>query len=193
MRRLSLLVGLSLALIGTAAAAQEDEGGEEGGRRQSAFRSPGGLLDRSTHQRNMEIGVFLNLPYGYAWGLYGFPFGVGGRFYFPLVADGFISSINDEFGLEGGVDFMFRFSSYGFYPLIDVPVSAVWRFHLTDRWTVYPKLGLGIGFGYNYGYTVPVYFVFESLVGAIFKINDALSLRFELGYPTARIGLGFSL
>ena len=171
----------------------QDEGGEEGGGRRSAFKSPGGLLDRSEHTRPMEIAFFLNIPYGYGWGYYGgFPFGVGARFYYPLVADGFISAINDEFGLEGGADFTFRFGYYGFYPLLDIPVAAVWRFHLTDKWTVYPKVGIGIGIGYNY-YNSPVYFVFEGLAGAIYKINETMSLRLELGYPGVRAGLAIAL
>jgi hypothetical protein len=196
MRRVSQLVALSLLLSALPALAQEEgEAEAEGGRRHSVFRSPGGLLDRSEHTRPMEIAFFLNLQYGYAgWYGYGFPFGVGGRLYLPLVADGFISSINDEFGLEGGLDFAMRFGSNGvFYPLLDIPVAAVWRFHLTDRWTVYPKVGLGISFGYLYSSAAPVNFIVESLVGAIFKINDLLSLRFEVGYPSAKVGLAIAL
>lgn len=195
MRRVFQLVALSLLLSALPALAQE-EGEAEGGRRHSVFRSPGGLLDRSDHTRPMEIAFFLNLPFGYAgWYNYGFPFGVGARLYFPLVADGFISSINDEFGLEGGIDFAMRFGSYDgvFRPLLDIPVAAVWRFHLTDRWTVYPKVGFGISFGYLHNPDVPVNLVVESLVGAIFKIDDVLSLRFEVGYPTAKVGLAIAL
>jgi len=148
------------------------------------------------HQRSQELIFSIGIPW-YFWG--GFPIGLSGRYYYPIVPDGFISSINDQFGLEAGVDFSVVFGGY-IVPSLDIPIAARWDFHLTEAWTVFAKLGLGIGFSfwgsyYNgyYGYGAPVRFVFESQVGAIYKINDTISLRAEIGYPWAKFGVVIAL
>jgi hypothetical protein len=203
MRRLSLLLALSLSLTAVPAVAQDQaqdqevsERDDEGGRR-SAFRSSGGLLDRSVHTRPMELSFSVGLPFGRFW--YGFGIGVGGRFYFPIVADGFIPSLNDEFGIEGGVDFDLAFGYYsGVAPSLGIPVAARWGFHLTDAWTVFAKLGIGIGLTfYPSGYYNPnygaVWVLFEGSVGALWKLSDTISLRFDLGYPWAKVGIAIAL
>lgn len=197
MRRSWLLVVLSLSLTAVPALGQEGEGEapvtveEEGVHGRSAFKSPGGLLDRSTHKRDMELIFQLGLPYGYYFG--GFGLGLAARFYYPIVPDGFISSINDEFGLEGGVDVMFYFSYLSTYSPVrlDIPVAARWSFHLTDAWTVFAKLGLGIGIWPGAYYSV--WFVGEGGVGAIYKLSDVISLRLDVGYPWAKFGVVIAL
>ena len=201
MRRFSLLVALSLMLSAVPALAQNDDApavaaDDEGGGRRSAFRSPGGLLDRSEHTRDQQLAFQIGIPW-YFYG--GFPIGISGRYYFPIVPNGFIPAINDEFGLEAGVDFAIVFGGY-IVPAIDIPIAARWAFHLTEDWTVFAKIGFGLGltflgsysYGGYYGGTW-VRFVFESQVGAMYKINDVLSLRLDLGYPWAKFGVVISL
>ena len=73
--------------------------GRSSGRRTSAFRQPGGLLDTGSHERSPMLSVYGILPW---W--YGFGFGAAGRFGIPIVEDGFISKLNDSVELEFGGD-----------------------------------------------------------------------------------------
>jgi hypothetical protein len=161
----------------------------------SKWRQPGALFDGSEQTRSSMLSVFVGLPYGYwAWG---FPVGVGARYYLPLLHNGFISSMNDEFGLEFGVDGAFIFSPYGAVLGIDVPVEAMWAFHLSPNFAAYAKAGLGIGItswpiGYYGQSGVSFRFVGVGGVGIMYKLTEALTFRAEVGTPWAKVGLGFS-
>lgn len=202
MRRSVLLVALfaftavpAFADAPSASTSQTAEGG-------NAFKQPGGMFDASEQPRPFLIGAFLEFPYGYWYG--GFPLSVGGRFYIPLLKQGFVPSLNDEFGLDVGVDLTLTFG-YGVSFLIDIPVEAMWKLNLTSKFSAYAKLGVGLGIrlgywtsfcggAFGYGYSCwPVAPTFYGSVGAIYKLTDGLWLRGEIGYPGLKIGLTFPL
>jgi len=200
MRRSALLVALFASLSVPAfaeepAASTSQTAAETG----NAFKQPGGMFDASEQPRPFLIGAFLEFPYGYWYG--GFPLAVGGRFYIPLVKQGFVPNLNDEFGLDVGVDLALLFTYWGVGFLIDIPVEAMWKLNLTSKFSAYAKLGVGLGIrlgnylgycGYGFG-CWPVTPTFYGSVGAIYKLADGLWLRGELGYPGIKIGLTFPL
>ncbi len=162
----------------------------------SAFKGPGAINDRSPQHRRQMISVFVGIPWQYFG--YGFPFSVGGRYYIPIVHDGFIPALNDSFGIEFGADFFGTVGPYyGFGGFISLPVEAMWQFHLTRDFSAYGKLGfaLQVHFGQNYFGNNAAYLTGDLIadVGIIYKVSDVMSLRAELGYNGAKIGLGFSL
>lgn len=195
MRRTSFLV-LSLALMSSSVALADDATTPPPGEGGSVFRQQGGLLDRSPQRRSQELSFFLGLPYNYFY--YGFGVGLGARYYIPILHDGFIPAVNDEFGIEFGADFTGAFGGY-FLPIIDIPVEVMWNFHFTPKFSAYAKVGVALELSiysnayltYSAGTHVGVQPV--SGVGLHYKINDTINLRAEVGYPWVKIGLGFNL
>ena len=127
MRRSMMAVSLVVALGSGAALAQ------------SPFRQAGGLLDRGEHKRDMMVSAFVGLPWYFGYG--GFPLGVSGRFYLPLMHDGFIPPVNDSFGLEFGADFLAVFASFGTLVEIGIPAEVLWTFYLTPSSPRTPRWG----------------------------------------------------
>src|SRR5258708_4064443 len=95
-----------------------------------------GMKDTGVHARPNYLSVQVILGYGDTWGVignsyvYGFAPGVAARYDIPLKADGFISSLNDSFDLELGVDArcilggVYGFNSYGFGVGLDIEAVA---------------------------------------------------------------------
>jgi hypothetical protein len=154
----------------------------------------GGIKDVSLHTRPQMISVFTGLHYGHFAG-YGFPLLIGGRYSIPIVPDGFIPSINDEFALEFGLDFDFTFLSsiYADSVLVGfgIPADAMWDFHFSDKFDAYAKLGFVFGTVFNSGYD-GFWWTFRSAVGLRLKLNEAMYFRAEVGYPAIMAGLGFA-
>ena len=191
MRNLTRLAFLSFVLASSLALAQEgsDEGGSGGGG--SGMRRSGYLLDASPQQRDMRLAIFAVIPYGYAF--YAFPLGIGGTFYIPLVKDGFIPPLNDEFGIDFGADLVFFFG-YTSPVAIWIPVSVLWTFHITDRFAVYAKAGaaLRIWPGYVGTFGAAVFPDFIGAVGLNFMLSKSFGLRAEAGYPGLKLGVLFN-
>lgn len=175
---LSVVLASSLALADEPAAA--DSGGGSG------MRRAGYLLDRSEQARPMLLDVHAVLPYGaFFWG--GFGIGVGGTFYIPLVKQGFIPALNDEFGIDFGADLVFYpgyYAAVGIY----VPVSVLWTFHFTDTFAAYAKVGIALRIwpGYSLGAVWPDG---VGAVGLNWMFAKNMGLRAELGYPGLKVGL----
>lgn len=154
----------------------------------------GSIKDISVHARPQLISVFTGLHYGHFAG-YGFPLLIGGRYSIPIVPDGFIPSINDEFGLEFGLDFNFTFLSsiYADSVLVGfgIPADAYWDFHFSDKFDAYAKLGFVFGTVFNSGYD-GFWWTFRTAVGLRLKLNEAMYFRAEVGYPAIMAGLGFA-
>src|ERR1700759_2837168 len=68
----------------------------------------GSIHDSSPHARPQMVSVFPGFLVN-RFDSYGFPLPIGGRYYFPIVPNGFIPSLNAEFGIEGGLHFLFLF------------------------------------------------------------------------------------
>jgi hypothetical protein len=151
----------------------------------------GSLRDASFHARPQMVSIFTGFQLN-RFVNYGFPLTIGGRYYFPIVPNGFIPSLNDEFGIEGGLDLLFLFGHKTFFGF-GVPVDAMWDFHFSPKFDAYGKLGFlfgnMFGSGYRYG---GFWFDFRPAVGMRFKINDVLYFRAEAGYPVIMAGLGFA-
>jgi hypothetical protein len=115
----------------------------------------------------------------------GFPMAFSGRYYYPLVPDGFGSAINDEFGIEAGVDMLFKFGRSGDFA-IGLPIAGMYDLHFNERFDAYAKLGFSVHIGHGarpYPYAA---------VGMRLKLNDRLYFRAEAGFPLLLVGLGFA-
>jgi hypothetical protein len=176
MKNLMRLAILSFVLASSLALAQEGGGG---------MRRSGYLLDASPQSRDMRLAVYGVLPYGY-FGFGGFPIGVGGLFYIPLVKDGFIPPVNDEFGIDFGADVVF-FLGYTNFLAFWIPVSVLWTFHFTDTFSAYAKVGVALRIWP--GYINSVFPDFTTAVGLNFMISKGFGLRAEAGYPGIKLGI----
>jgi hypothetical protein len=174
---------LAFALCSTAAMAE------------NRFKEPGALLDASEQERPQMLSFFAGLPYGYLF--YGFPIAVGARYYIPILKNGFIPPVNDEFGIEFGADFSFFLGRQSFLPFLGLPVEVLWRFHFTENFDAYAKLGLALRFGFGSYYNgfntvsgVGVDIDPVSAVGLVYKLSSNIALRAEVGYPWIKVGIG---
>jgi hypothetical protein len=155
----------------------------------------GSIKDAGPHARPQMISVFTGLHYGHFAG-YGFPMMFGGRYSIPIVPDGFLPTLNDEFGLEFGLDLHITFLSsiytdsvlFGF----GIPADAYWDFHFSEKFDAYAKLGFVFGSVFNSGYD-GFWWTFRSAVGMRLKLNDVMYFRAEVGYPAIMAGLGFAM
>ncbi len=152
----------------------------------------GTLLDSSSQSRHLLLSVHGVLPYGhFRYG--GFPLGAGVSLYIPLVSNGFIPPVNDEFGIDFGADAIFfagnRNDSNVF--ALWVPVSVLWTFHFTQNFSAYLKAGVALRFWP--GDSLPVYPDFVGAVGLSWMFAHSVGLRVEAGYPGIKVGLLFAL
>ncbi len=179
-----LVAALSMSSI---AFAQEEGTADTGG---GGIRAPGALLDASEKtERSMILSIHGYLPY-HAFGFGYFPIGGGASFYIPLVKNGFISKLNDEFGIDFGVDAIARIGSV--YPFsLHIPVGVQWKFHILSNLEVYAKLGLqaDLWFGYTGAY-LPVWPV--GMVGAHYFFSKGFGLKLEAGSTGVRFGVALA-
>ena len=159
------------------------EGSSSGG---GGIRGQGGLLDASTYDsRPMMLSIHGTLPYGH-FGFGGFPIGGGASFYIPLVKNGFISKLNDEFGLDFGVDVV-AYLGYT-YPLsIYIPVGVQWKFHILEKLEVYAKLAFLARLWF--GNPIPFWPDVNGAVGLHYMFSKGFGLKLEVGYPGVRFGV----
>ena len=176
MKNLTRLALLSAVLASSAAFAQDG-----GGMHRSGY-----LLDGSPQERSTRLALFAVLPYGY-FGIGGFPIGVGGTFYIPLVKDGFIPPVNDEFGIDFGSDVVFFLGFRNPFALW-IPVSVLWTFHFTDNFAVYAKAGVALRIWPGY-LNQSVWPDFTTAIGLNFMLNKSFGLRAEAGYPGIKLGI----
>jgi hypothetical protein len=160
----------------------------------AAAQEAGGIKDTSLQARPQMVSIFTGLHLGHFAG-YGFPLLVGGRYYFPIVPNGFLPTLNDEFGIEVGLDFDFTFLSSAYRDSVlvgfGIPADGLWDFHISPRFDAYGKLGFVFGSVFNSGYD-GFWWTFRTAVGMRLKLNDALYFRAAVGYPAIMAGLGFA-
>ena len=181
MKTSTRLVLLSLVVVSSLSFADEPAAAEGG----SGMRRSGYLLDASSHDRDMKLAIHAVLPYAH-FGYGGFPIGVGAVFYIPLVKDGFIPPVNDEFGIDFGADAVF-FLGYSYPFALWIPVSALWTFHITDTFAAYAKVGIALRIWP--GYVNAVFPDFTTAVGLNWMFSKGFGLRAELGYPGIKVGI----
>jgi hypothetical protein len=170
---------VSVLLVSSLALAHEYE--------EDRYRS-GGLLDANSHSRPVLLSVHGVLPYSHFY-YGGFPFGVGASLYIPLVRDGFIPPVNDEFGLDFGADAIFFAGNRNVFGLW-VPVSLLWTFHFTESFAAYVKAGIALRFWP--GDVLPFYPDFVGAIGLNWMFAHSVGLRVEAGYPGLKVGLLFA-
>lgn len=174
MKNLTRLALLSAVIASSAAFAQE------------GMHRPGYLLDSAPQERSTRLALFAVLPYGH-FRFGSFPIGVGGTFYIPLVKDGFIPPVNDEFGIDFGADIVF-YLGYSNPFALWIPVSVLWTFHILDNLQVYAKAGVALRiWPGELGQVVWPDFI--TAVGLNFMLSKSFGLRAEAGYPGIKLGI----
>jgi hypothetical protein len=146
-----------------------------------------------------QISVWLIDSYYYSFG----GIGLGARYQKTIVPQGFLQNagVRDDFGLEGGIDYVHYSWSYPFgsltYNEISFVVGGVWNFWLTRELVVYPKIDLGLAFGSwsspQLGSSHPSSggLVLQGAAGIAYKLNQ-VALRAEVGSGYLRGGVGFN-
>ncbi len=167
------------ALSATAFAEEPSESGAD------AMRQPGGLYDATPHTRSPEISI--------AAQLYWRPgIGVGGRYFHPLLPDGFLPELNDSFEIGGGFDF-YPIVFYNGGMAVEIPAEARWTFHLFPNLAAYAMLSLGVEilFGGSYFGFSQVNFWNSAGAGILYQLNEKMSVVAELSYHGLRAGVAF--
>jgi len=146
------------------------------------------------------LSVWGILPYAYysSTGL-----GLGGRFMIPLSFPPLLHTPNvrgDGFAIEFGADYLhwsvgvpgYDFSVNWFLP----SVGVMWNVWFNDKLVVYPKFSLGYYYAWvsdlpsSYGgYGSNLYWDIDA--GAMYKLDNGLTLRAELGYSGLKLGVGW--
>ncbi|WP_257449231.1 hypothetical protein [Archangium lipolyticum] len=178
-------------------AESEEQGASEGGRT-SAFKQPGGLLDRGEpHERKQMLSFYGILPWGYGFGA-----GAAVRYGIPIVKEGFIRPLNDSIEIEFGGDFWYANYGllsgfdYGYLGLL-IPVEGQWSFHITPKFTAFAKLGLGWRFNFWTDSSVPSSlgyggFWWNTAWGVNYKLGESLWVRGEVGITGLKAGVGLT-
>jgi len=141
------------------------------------------------------------LPYSY-YGTTGL--GVGARFMIPLGIPPLLKnnpSVRDSFALEFGADYLHW--SFNYYLGDDLSVNwflpnaaIMWNLWLSDKFVVYPKFALGYEIVWVSGYTGPGSYAasgifWDAVAGAMYKLDNGITLRAELGYAGLKAGVGW--
>lgn len=148
------------------------------------------------------ISVWGILP---AWGGFSSGFGVGGRFMMPLGIQPLLGStgLRDTWALEFGADFTHW--SYNYLGTTDysysqiVPVAGImWNVWFNQQFALYPKLELGYAIGWWSGWNTTYgsqpnhgWLFWDLTAGALYKLNNGLTLRAEAGYAGLKLGVGW--
>lgn len=140
------------------------------------------------------------------WGIlggwyHGGGFGVGARYMLPLPVKPLLTQNNlrDAFALEFGADFFtysLGYAGFGDYRVnfLTPVVGAMWNIWLNDQIAVYPKLDLGYSIAWFSGWEGPgnpagaSAFYWSGNAGAMYRLNDTVALRGEIGYAGLRLG-----
>lgn len=146
-------------------------------------RAQGTLKDRGAHHRPQMLSALAGFHFDARYGA-GLPMALSGRYYYPLIPDGFGSALNDEFGLEAGLDLLMKFGSGD--AAIGLPFAGLYDLHFTDKFDAYVKLGFSVHIHRKarpYPYAA---------FGIRLKLNETLYFRAEAGYPLLLAGIGFA-
>ncbi len=153
------------------------------------YAHEGWLTDSSPQSRPLLLSVHAVLPYSH-FRFGGFPIGAGASLYIPILRNGFIPPINDEFGLDFGADAIF-FLGYGNGFALWIPVSVLWTFHFSQSFSAYLKAGVALRIWP--GESLPYYPDFVGAIGLSWMFAGSVGLRVEAGYPGVKVGILFAL
>jgi hypothetical protein len=112
--------------------------------------------------------------------------GVGVRFVFPIISNGFVPSINNSVGIGFGFDVDPLRTANHFI----LPVVLQWNFWLSTHWSVFGEPGVAIVFDNGDGKFGPVVYA-----GGRYHVTRSLALTLRLGVPNldAAVGVSFLL
>jgi hypothetical protein len=129
--------------------------------------------------------------------------GVGARFMLPLPIPPLLvnTNLHDNFDLEFGADYLhwsygYVLGDYSWSEIVPV-VGMMWNVWINQQFALYPKIELGYAFGwlsnFNDNYTHPTYggFFYDFAAGALYKLNNGLTLRAEVGVDGLKLGAGW--
>ncbi|HBQ10027.1 MAG TPA: hypothetical protein DEF51_02160 [Myxococcales bacterium] len=149
--------------------------------------------------------VQLDLHGGFTW--WGWGAATGVRFGIPLMANGFIPSINNAVYLNFGADFYFargrcrvpgpgRDCDWEYGPGFGFPVTLHWEFYFNEQWSAFVEVGGQIFFHPRFwrGERYDVYdggYWFIAAVGGSFHINENVLLTLRVGTPYVAFGVTF--
>lgn len=185
----NLIAIIAVCTLATAAFADEtpppppDQPSESGG---SGIRAQGALLDASEKSgRPMLLSIHATLPYAHFY-FGSFPIGGGASFYIPLVHNGFISKVNDEFGIDFGIDAI-AYLGYVNPLALYIPVGVQWKFHILEKLEVYARVGFlaRLWFGYASFFNPDAF----GAVGLHYMFSKGFGFKVEVGYPGIRAGI----
>lgn len=159
--------------------------------------TPGSIRDQTVHDRPLALSVLAYVPWFYGIGIGAFT-----GFEIPIVKDGFIPRLNDQFSLEPS--FAFAYSTWrgsalddDFALLYRVGCSVLWSFFFSSNLRVFANLTLAYtrvdvnsdlryfrGFGRNYFWP-------DFSVGVFYNFGARFAVRGELGAHGFRGGIAF--
>ena len=131
--------------------------------------------------------------------------GVGARFMFPLGIKPLItnSSVHDSFAIEGGADYLHwsyglaGFNDYSWNAIVPV-VGIMWNIWINENFAAYPKVELGWAFGwvslpngYSGTYSSHSGIYPDFAAGVLYRLNNGITLRGEIGYAGLKLGAGW--
>lgn len=161
----------------------------------------GTITDPGLHARSPDLSLMAYLPW-----VDGVGFGLDLRFEIPVLPDGFIPNVNDEFAIEPALKLAYRSYGYGYnYPFgngdsvhfFDVvpAVYGIWSFWFSPKFRAYGGLGLGydvaIASG-TYGGPNAGRFYWDPVVGLFYSFARNVAVRGEAGAQGLKGGLSFS-
>lgn len=194
-RLIAAFVACLVAASGAAAHAQE-----------GGTRGPGGIRDTSPQSRPQELSVMMYVPWWYGIGV-----GVQARYEIPIVPNGFIPAINDQFSLEPALSLSWQRDydvycrgvgnvnicgdNHGSRVGITPAVYGMWSFHISPKFRPYVALGVGVTIGVETGDTDwngrLHNFFFDSAVGMFYRFAAPVAFRGELGAQGPKAGFSF--
>jgi len=154
---------------------------------------PGTITDRSHHERGSDLSLLLWIHYYYGYG-------IGGniRYEIPVLPDGFIPSINDEFTLEPSLGI--AATRYNYPPdrvsvlNLAPALYGLWSFWFSTPFRAYWGLGLGFNFATytgTYPGFAPAYVFWDLVIGLSYNFNRDVAFRAELGTQGLKLGVSF--
>jgi hypothetical protein len=151
--------------------------------------APNSITDTSTHSRDTDLSLMLWLPW-----YYGFGVGAVVRYEIPVLPDGFIPSINDEFSLEPNLGIAVSNCCGASWVSLSPALYGDWSFNFSKEFRAYVGLGLGINIGFYSGAVQGLnydYFFWDLCFGIFYRFNPAIAFRAEIGSQGLKLGVAF--
>ena len=114
----------------------------------------------------------------------------GFRVDIPIVAEGLITSADDELAITLGADlgFFYHSEAFGAYPVL----AFQWNFYLSEKWSIFPELGVAFIFGPRGDRPWDTFAAPYAGFGVRWHFTDRNALLMRVTWPTGfQIGITF--